>query len=165
MWPVFWYEFKHKRLGLAAYCGAILGFTVLYVMIYPSVLASMDKFQEIFKAYPKELFQAFNIPSLTFDTVEKYLGAESFSFVWPIMGIALVLARAGNGLAGEIERRTIGLLLSMPVSRGRIYLAKYLVGPVSILAFTLLSTVVVVPLAPLAGVQADAGIMLRALAS
>jgi ABC-2 type transport system permease protein len=157
MWVLAKHELKHKRVGLAAYCIGGIIFLALYVGIYPSIQSQAKAFEQVLKVYPKEFLQAFNIESLNFDTLEKYLSAELFSLVWPVMAIALALGRAGSSLAGEIERGTMGLLLSLPLGRGRIFGGKVLAGWIAIVIFSALSILTTIPIALLYGVDFTAG--------
>jgi ABC-2 type transport system permease protein len=147
MYAIWWHEFNHRRSGLIGYCLAALGLLILYVAVYPSIHDASKQLEAVIKAYPQGVLKAFGIEELTFNTLEKYVAAEQFSFVWPIMAIALVLTRAGNSIAGEIERTTMGLLLSLPVTRLRLFAAKYLAGIVAIVVFTAVSVLALIPLA------------------
>jgi ABC-2 type transport system permease protein len=161
MWPVLWQEFKHKRVGLIAYTAGALSLLILYVSVFPTIQHSAEQFQKLLQAYPKEFLKAFGIENLTFDTLEKYLGAEQYSFVWPIMAVALALSRAGSSVAGEIERGTMGLLLALPLRRSRLLAAKYLAGLAAVLIFTTISVLGVIPIAGLGGVSVNLATDLR----
>ncbi len=73
--------------------------------------------------------------------------------VWPILVIVMLLAIAGSGLAGELEQGTAELLLSRPVSRVRIFTARYLVGLFSLFVFTVVSVFAIIPLAAIHGIE------------
>jgi len=46
--------------------------------------------------------------------------------MWPIILIALTVSLGSSLIAGEIEKKTIGILLSQPVSRFKIFWGKFL---------------------------------------
>jgi ABC-2 type transport system permease protein len=161
MGPLMRREFSTRRVSLVAYTLLSLGLVAVYVAVFPSIQAATAEFQQVLKAYPKEFFEAFNIQSLSFDTLEKYLAAEQYSLMWPLMGILLVLSRAGGSVAGEVERGTMGLLLALPVRRWQLVVAKYAAGWLALMIFATVSVLSVVPLAMVMGQQVDTGIAVR----
>lgn len=120
---------------------------LLYVATYEASLNSMQQLQELVKTYPKGLLDAIGLSDLSLDTIEKYLNSKHFSLMWPIMAIILAISRGGSQFAGEIQNGTIGLLLSQPVERWRIFAAKYLAGLIAIIVFVVVSTFGSIPLA------------------
>ncbi len=156
MYAIFKKEMKDRKISLFMYCFGALALLWLYVAVFPSIEKSSAQFEEIIKAYPKEFLQAFGIEDLSFNTLEKYVAAEQYSFMWPILVIILMLSRAGNYIAGEVERRTMGLLLSLPVSRAKIFLGKYLAGLATLLIFVIISVLGIIPIAEVLGVKYDA---------
>jgi ABC-2 type transport system permease protein len=77
------------------------------------------------------------------------LALENFSIMWPLLVIFMVIAFAGTSLAGEIEKGTMSLTLSRPVSRTTIFVSKYLAGLVAILFFNVISIYFIIPLSRL----------------
>lgn len=148
-------ELKDRKKSLFGYSIGAFLVLWLYILIFPSIQSSAQQLQGALESYPKELLAAFGIEDLRFNTLEKYLGAENYSFVWPILVITLVLSRAGNFFAGEIEKGTIGMTLSLPISRAKIFFSKYLAGILSLLIFVVVSILGVIPLALLHNVDFD----------
>lgn len=140
-------ELRQRRWAILAYCLIALGFVWMYLAIFPSFEKESAKFNELLDAYPKALLEAFNIKELSISTVEGYIAAEHFSFVWPIMVILLMLSTAGQSIAGEIERGTMAIMLSLPVSRLKIFLSKYIAGLLVLTIFCLFSVISIFPLA------------------
>ncbi len=146
-------ELRDRRKSLIGYAAGGFLLLWLYILIYPSIHDAAEQLQKAFESYPKEVLAAFDIKDLNFNTLEKYLGAENFSFIWPILAITLALSRAGNYFAGEIEKGTIALSLSLPISRTRLFLAKYSAGLIDLAIFMVVSILGVVPLALLHNVD------------
>jgi ABC-2 type transport system permease protein len=121
----------------------------MYVAMFPSIQAQAANFDELMKNYPEALMKAFNLEELSFNTLEKFLAMEQFSFVWPLMVMFMLISLAGASIAKEIERGTMELLLSRPISRIKIFFSRYLAGLASLFAFTIFSIFAVVPLAKL----------------
>lgn len=139
-------EIWDRRIQLLAYCGIGIALLGMYVALFPSLQASSAQLEKLLQAYPKGFYQAFGIQDLSFSTIEKLLSVELFSFMWPILAIIFAISRAGGALAGEIEKGTMGLFLSLPVSRLRIYSSKYFGELISIIIFVVATVLSIVPL-------------------
>jgi len=121
-------------------------FIWMYVAFFPSVSENAAQLQEAFKSYPESFFKAFSINmDVMFTNLEGFLSIEYYSIVWPILMVIFVLTYGSFTIAGEIDRGTIEVLLAQPISRTKIYWAKYLAGVILILAFVFLSNFSVVP--------------------
>jgi len=105
--------------------GAILGYglglaflALLTIAFYPSVLKTADQFEEALKQMP-DAVKAFTGGVLSVTTVEGYLTSQLLAFVPLILAVFAVIEGSG-ALRVEIERGTMDLLLSLPLSRGRV---------------------------------------------
>lgn len=142
-------ELYQRRWAILGFSLAAFLFLVMYISIYPSFQHETAKFNELLKSYPKALLQAFNIEQIQLSTVAGYISVEHFSFIWPLMAILFGLSMAGQSFAGEIEKGTLALMLSLPLGRARIFFSKYLSGLIALAIFLLASTLTIVPLAAL----------------
>jgi ABC-2 type transport system permease protein len=123
---------------------------VLQLAVYPSVAKSSASMQDFVNEWPEAFRQAFNLDAYT--TGAGFLNAEMFSMMVPLVLIAVAVSGAAAATAGEEERGTADLLLSLPVSRGRVVVAKVLATVVAVLlvaAATLLTIAVGAPLVDL----------------
>ena len=138
------------------WCLGTFAFVSLYASVYPSISgkASLNK---LVKDYPEALkgFIGFG-GNLDFVSGPGYLGSEVFSFWAPIVLTAVAIAAGSTALAGEEERGTLDLLLSLPVSRTRCLLEKLaaLVCEALALAFVLWILLVIASYADGMGVSA-----------
>ena len=139
MWQIAWRELKDRKWSLLAYCIGSFVLLWLYVATFLSSQNSTQALQELVKSYPKGLLDALGLSNLSMNTIEIYLNAKHFSLLWPLLAIILVMSRASNQIAGEIQSGTMGLLLSTPLTRLKIFAAKYLVGIVTIIVFCAVS--------------------------
>lgn len=146
-WSTVWKEIYQRRWSILSYSIGAFLFLVLYVAIYPSFQSESAKFDELIRSYPKALLEAFNIDQLRMTTVEGYVSAEHFSFVWPLMAMFFGVATAGAAIAGEVDKGTMSFMLSLPIGRIRMFLAKYFSAIVSIVFFAFVSIMTFVPLA------------------
>lgn len=144
---------KRKKWSIFIYSLAGVLFMWMFVAMYPSIANEAEVFQEAFSNYPKEFFQIFNIETLNFDSLEKFLAIENFSIMWPLLVLFMGIALAGTNIAGEIEKGTMSLILARPISRATIFVAKYLAGMLSIFIFIVLSIFFIIPLATLHNVS------------
>lgn len=159
MLPVIARELKDRKWSIFAYSVGSLLLLWIYVATFESSQASSQQLQELLKSYPKAFLDALGMGDLTLSNLETYLNAKHFSLMWPIIAIILALSRAGGQIAGEISSGTMGLLLSLPLDRIKIFLAKYLVGLITILIFTSVSVFGVIPLAAAYDIPTDVGIL------
>lgn len=155
MLALFWRTIRDKKYSILAYCLAGVLLLWMYIALFPSIREQAQQLQELVKSYPESLLKAFDIksPELSFAKLENFLSVEQFSFVWPIMLIALTVSWAGSSIAGEIEKGVIEILLSQPLSRLKIFLAKYLSGISALVLFVLISIFSAIPLACLYNIE------------
>jgi ABC-2 type transport system permease protein len=124
------YEGRRRLRGaaiLTAGVGAYAGFIVWYF----SVLEGVD-YEDVFEDLPPAMVEAFGIENLS--TIEGFLGAQVFNFVW-LLGLGLYFAYvAGGTVARDIETERMDLLLSFPVTRSRLLVEKFAALLVPIIA-------------------------------
>jgi Cu-processing system permease protein len=102
---------------------------------------------------PDIFFKMLGIENLGFSTIEQFLAIEHFSIVWPLMVIILLLSIAGSSFAREVEKGTIEMLLSRPISRLKLFGGKYLAGMFSLFVFSITSIFAICPLAAIHNVD------------
>jgi ABC-2 type transport system permease protein len=147
MWQITFRELKDRKWSLLAYCLGSLLLLWIYAATFKSSQASAQQLLEVVKGYPKGFLDAFGLNNLASNSIEVYLNAKHFSFIWPLLAIILALSRAGSQFAGEIQAGTMGLLLALPLKRWQIFIAKYATGLLTIVVFTLISVFGIIPLA------------------
>ncbi len=138
---------KDKRFQLLIISASALGFLEMYIALFPTLQKQASQMAKLLQEYPDTMLKAFNIDksSLTFERLGQFLAMEQFSFVWPILAIVLVVSFANYAFAGEKERGTIELLLSQPISRIKLFVARYLTGLIAIAVFCLISILAIFP--------------------
>ncbi len=139
---------KLKRLLFGLYSTIGAGFLLLYMFVYPTVQEQSANYEKIISTMPKGVVAAFNI-SQTKPTLMGFLSAKHFSFVWALMLILLLTTYGGFAIAKEVENKTMGLLLSQPISRSSIYISRCLTGLLGIGIFVASSELITWPLAAL----------------
>lgn len=105
-------------LVLAAGIGVLSVFFVWYF----TQIGDLDV-DAMFESMDPLLLQAFGIETLA--TIEGFLAAEVYTFVW-LLGLGLYFAYSAGGLvASDVEHDRLDLLLSLPVSRSRLLAEKF----------------------------------------
>ncbi len=124
-------------LGAGILVGVMVGF-------YPTI-EGIEGLQELVDQYPDSLMAMFGASDLAgFSTPAGYLNAELFGFMMPMLMAVFAVGRGSGAVAGEERSGTIELLLSQPVSRGRLLLEKYASMTVSVAQLSSFTWVVLV---------------------
>lgn len=158
MFTIFWRTIRDRKWSIIIYTLMSVLFTWMYVGMFPSFSGKVEEFNKLLEAYPESMMKALGIEeaSLMFSSIERFLAVENFSMIWPIMAIAFLVAWGGSQIAGEIEKGTIEMLISQPISRLKLFFAKYFSGVFALLIFTFVSIYCVIPLAKLYDVSYQA---------
>lgn len=118
------YEARRRSRGTFALVVLLALYLLLIIALFPSIAQGADAFEEYAEALPPAIQESFAID--TIGTIEGYLSAEVYQFIWVLM-LGLYLAyMAGGIIASDLESGRIDLLLSAPVSRKRALIEKYL---------------------------------------
>lgn len=143
---IFWRIMKDRRVLLVVYTFFGVAVLLMYIALFPSFSKQTASLEQVMKSYPESFMKAFNFDIKSFNTIEGYLSTEQFSFMWPLLVILMSIGFASTCFAAEIEKGTIEILLSQPVSRLKIFISRYLAGLTNILIFTFMSIYAVIPL-------------------
>lgn len=146
MIALFWRTLKDRRILLLIYCLSSIVLLWMYIALFPSFKDQSANLEQLIKSYPESFLKAFNFDIKSFTTVGGFLATEQFSFMWPMLVIFMTVGYAGSALAGEIEKGTIELLLSQPISRTKLFLSRYLAGLLMLILFVFLSIFAAIPL-------------------
>ncbi len=146
---------KDRKWSLLIYVLAGVLFVWMYISMFPTFSDMKEEFSQVLEVYPESIMETFGVKDAAaiFDNIENFLAAENYSFLWPIMLIALAVSIGGYSIAGEIERKTIETLLSEPISRVKLFWAKYFSGMTIVLLFIIITVLSVVPICELYNVE------------
>lgn len=125
-WTVFWYG-----LGLFLY-GAFI------VTFWPTMQQNTELLTQYIRSFPEAVRTAFGITDFTH--FAGFVGAEFLNFMWPLVAAIFTIIAASAVVAGEVDRGTAELWLSVPTPRWRLLAAKLVaiaVGVVVLVAVTL----------------------------
>jgi ABC-2 type transport system permease protein len=87
-----------------------------YLALYPSI-GGLESLRSMIEAIPPELRAVFLPSGSDLSTASGYLNVELFTFVLPLIVIAIGVMGGSDATAGEEERGTMELLLANPVRR------------------------------------------------
>lgn len=113
----------HRR-ALAGWCVGAALYVALIAAIFPSIAGSgsLDKLVENYPDVLKSLFGISGGGSLS--SGAGFLDAELFSFMLPLLVLALGIGSGARTFAGEEEAGRLELVLAYPVRRGGAVLSK-----------------------------------------
>lgn len=112
-------------------------FSVAYLM-YPSIIESngIEQMDEMMQMFPESVLKAFNMDISSMETAFGWLKSEGFVFVLLIINSYAAII-GSNILLKEESDKTIEYLNSLPVTRSKIVLSKFLAGLFYIVLITL----------------------------
>lgn len=119
-WTTFWFA-----IGGVLYTGAILAY-------FPYVRDNVATFSEAMKSYPESMVKFFGIADI--GSFSGYLGTYVMNVMWPLLAAAFAISVGSAVVAREVERGTAELWLSVPASRVRLLLGKFIAVALAVLA-------------------------------
>ena len=132
---------KDSWLTSVIYIAVSILFAWIFVSIFPSFQSASANFNELLKSYPETLLKAFGYDPETpiFSSLEAYISLENFSFMYQVLVVGIAASFASWAIAGQIEKKTMSVLLSLPLDRAEIFFAKYLSNTFIIVIFNAVS--------------------------
>ena len=123
---VFLKSFAEQRRSLTWWVLGIASVNVLVLLFYPA-FADRPEINDLIKnAGP--LFEVFVGEIEDFTSPEGFVQSRLFTFLHPLLFIALGIFVGSGAIAGEEERGTLDLLLSNPLDRWRVVVEKFGAG-------------------------------------
>lgn len=119
---VFWFELKSNLKSTLIWITVLCGVAYFFLMIFPAYLENSEGILEVFKHYPPELLKALG---MDVDQFFSALGFYSFVLIYIELIAAMQAMMLGLGCSGrEIRTRTSDFLITKPIKRWQIMLAK-----------------------------------------
>jgi ABC-2 type transport system permease protein len=116
-----WTKTASEHQGLLLVTAAIM-FSMMGVMMGPMFALIDDALIGMLEGFPEVLLALFGGGDMS--TPEGWYQLETFGMMAPISVMVVTVAIGAGALAGEEERRTMGLLLANPISRATVVLQK-----------------------------------------
>ena len=157
-------ELLDHRRSLAGWCVGVVGYAALIAAIFPSIESSPE-FDELIENYPEALKALFGISeggSIT--SGAGYLDVELFGLMLPLLVLVLAIGAGARAFAGEEDAGRLELVLSYPVRRRGVVLAKGLAVAVSVAIVCAAAGLAIAVLDPLVGLDLVLGNLAAAIA-
>jgi ABC-2 type transport system permease protein len=116
--------FEHRR-GLIGWSIGIAAFVLLSLAFYPSIRDNATQFEAVIDQMPEALRSVFLGQVTDFTSPVGYLNGRLFASTMPVLVLVFVIGWGSRAVAGEEETHTLDLLLSMPITRRRVFLEKF----------------------------------------
>jgi ABC-2 type transport system permease protein len=116
-----WIKTLSEHQGLLIVTGYVM-FLVMGVLIGPLFNMMPAELMDITADFPEALLAAFGGGDMS--TPEGWYQIETFGLMAPIALMIVTIVVGARALAGEEERRTMGLLLANPIKRSKIVIEK-----------------------------------------
>ena len=120
-------ELRSRRWSMLWWVIGISAFNVINVAVYPSFRDQAEEYNKIFEQMPKALVDMFSDTG-DFMSPSGYLSGQIFYMLLPLIFCVLTIGLGASLIAREERNKTIELLLSRPISRGKLLLGKALAG-------------------------------------
>ncbi len=117
---------KQRRLSMLFWCVGLAAFVWLELGVYSSVNSQAQQLNKVFDKLPATFRSLFGAQDL-FSPVG-WMNSHLYYLLIPLLFSFLTISLGSSLIAREESDRTLELLLSRPISRGRLILAKALAG-------------------------------------
>jgi ABC-2 type transport system permease protein len=144
-------SFADRRISIAVYAFGLIAYAVMILSIWPALKDNMATLDELWQSYPESIRKAFGGENLQFATFDGFVSVEYLSQMWVIVMTAFSVSVASAAIAGEIEKGTMELLLSQPISRRAVLVTRHLFFEAGLLILIAATIIPIALGAPLAG--------------
>lgn len=120
--PLLLRTWRDRWRGIVGWTLGIVAISIVMMWVYPSITASPMDMEALAQSFPEAFQEFFRMTDYT--SGPGYLGTEMFSFMVPLVFIAVGASWGASGTAEEEERGTADLLFSLPLSRSAVLIAK-----------------------------------------
>lgn len=130
-------ELRDLRWSIVGFASGIAVYILVITAFFPNVRDNAASYEALLDAYPDALKEIFGLQDMS--TLAGFVGSEVLSLVWPIIMAVFVITAATGLVAGEVERGTANLWLSVPVPRRYLLLGKLIglvIGVIVVVAAT-----------------------------
>lgn len=157
-------EVREHRRGMLGWCLGLAALAAFQLSVYPTVKDQSAGLQQLVNQMPEALRSLLGTAA-DYTSGPGYLQTEMFGFFVPLVLITIGISRGAECVAGEEERGTLELLMSTPVPRAAVVLAKAAAVLAAVLAVSGAVALTLLVGAPAAGLSVPAGQVLTACAA
>lgn len=153
MWPIIKRTIKDRKIVFLIYIIAASAFFLMHVSVFPSFKDQQIDIAQLMQSMPQGFIEAFGLEDYDMSKFENYIAGEEFSLIWPLMLLIMSISLAGGAIANEIEKGTIEVLLSQPISRSKLYVSRYISGIIMIFGFIIITIGLLIAMAAAFGID------------
>jgi len=153
MWPIIKRTIKDRKIVFLIYIIAASAFFLMHVSVFPSFKDQQIDIAQLMQSMPQGFIEAFGLEDYDMSKFENYIAGEEFSLIWPLMLLIMSISLAGGAIASEIEKGTIEVLLSQPISRSKLYISRYISGIIMIFGFIIITMGLLIAMAAAFGID------------
>ncbi|CAB4935139.1 MAG: ABC transporter permease subunit [Actinobacteria bacterium] len=128
--------------GLASWAGGLIAIAAIQLWVYPSIRQSSEGISQMIEGYPEVFKEMFRMTDYT--SGPGFLNVELFSFMVPLILIAVGVSWGAAATADEEHRGTADILLALPVSRFSIIVTKMIATALVLLGLCLALTITLI---------------------
>ncbi len=121
---IFLWTLYRQRWSLLAWGVAFLALAITMSSLYPSI-ANMSDLQQLLEEYPAGLKAVFGLEGFDFSNPASYLKHELFALFVPALMLIFTIASGVGAVSVEESRKTLDLILSLPVRRTAYIVQKF----------------------------------------
>lgn len=133
---------RQRRTALIWWSVGIVAFIALELAFYPTLHSQAEEISRSLGQLPSTVKSL--VGTIDYASPVGYLNGRVFYLVLPMLLSIFAIGQGSSLIAREEQQGTIELLLSRPISRTRLLVSKAVLGIVSLLIITLVSTGVIV---------------------
>ncbi len=139
-WALFWTTLRLSQWAIVTWGVVLVLYGLLILLLFPAIQDSSGPvLEEYMRSLPEGLLNAMGLSEEVLDniltgegfTLGGFLGTEYLAW-WPVMAGIYAFIIGSGAVAREVERGTMGLLLSHPIPRYQVVVSKF----ASLLAIT-----------------------------
>ena len=130
-------ELARNRIALIVWTITMISFSVFLMTFFPTIQDQAIELQRLMEQYPKELVAAFNLDRLKMADPMGFYGTQVYIFI-TLFGSIYSMLLFTSVLSREESEKTAEFLLTRPVTRSNVLIAKTLAAFTNITIFNLL---------------------------
>ena len=154
MTQILLWELRQRKAAIIWWTVGIAILVTALMFVYPSIRDQAGQLEKVLNQLPAGLRELkTGSSSVDVSSPIGYLNSQIYYATLPLFFIILAITR-GSGLLGRDEQNhTLELLLSRPLSRGKLLLGKALSGIIELAVVATGATLVIAVLAPVVGME------------
>ncbi|MDB5175977.1 MAG: putative transporter, permease component [Candidatus Saccharibacteria bacterium] len=163
MKPLIAWELRQRKMYLLWWTLGTVLIVALLLGIYPSIRSQAASFNQVINQLPTSLRDLKTGGGATDVTSPiGYLNAQLYYITLPLLQIVMSVGLGSSLLARDEHSRTLELLLSRPISRGKLLLAKAVSGILLVAGVTVVSLLATIALASAVDIHIPIGNIINA---